>query len=68
MQISVTTTHELVFAVEAFWHEEGGMGSDKFGERVATLEEAITLLQAARASRKEDWIITINVTTKSSKK
>jgi len=68
MKISITTTHELVFAVEAFWNEEGGMGSEQFGENVATLEEALTLLQAARAHNAENnWIITINVSTKSNR-
>jgi hypothetical protein len=66
MKLTVTTSHELVFAVEAFWSEEGGMGQDQFGENVATLEEAVALLMHARASRKsENWIITIQVTTKS---
>ena len=68
MKITVTTHHELVFAVEAFWSEEGGMGQDQYGDNVGTLEEAIVVLQSARTVRPEEpWTITVTVTTKVSK-
>jgi hypothetical protein len=72
MKINLTTTHELTFAVEAFWSEEGGMGEDQFGPKVKTLEEALALLMQAKAAGAKEkypnkWIITINVETKHSK-
>ena len=74
MKINLTTTHELTFAVEAFWNEEGGMGEDQFGKDVPTLEEALALLMQARATNAKTppgheipWIITIDVKTKHSK-
>jgi hypothetical protein len=63
--ITTTTTHDLVFKVEAFWDEEGGMGTDSYGGPVKELSDAVHLLELARASQpKMDWIITIEVKTK----
>jgi hypothetical protein len=74
MKINLTTTHDLTFAVEAFWSEEGGMGEDQLGKPVSTIEEAIALLMQARAAgakapsgHETPWIITIDVHTKHSK-
>ena len=64
MKISTNTTHDLTFAVEAFWSEEGGMGCDSFGNKCADLHQALHLLELAKAQdSKIDWIITINVKT-----
>lgn len=37
MKMTVTTSYELTFQVQAHWSEEGGMGSDYFGESVNTI-------------------------------
>ncbi len=64
MKLSVTTTHELTFAVEYFHQEEGGMSNERFGEGRQTLQEAIELLTIAKNhSPKNDWIITVDVKT-----
>ena len=71
MKIETKTTHVLTFAVEAFWNEEGGMGSDSFGDTYSDLPAAIHALELARAAEvkrnkhdvQRDWIITIDVKT-----
>lgn len=67
MTIKTTTSHTLTFAVEAFWSEEGGMGSDSYGQPTPDLPAAIRLLELARVEKpKTDWVITIDVKTTTS--
>lgn len=69
MQIAITKTHKITFAVEYFEPTEGGMDSERFGEEVETLEEAVVLLEIAkRKDSRNDWIITATVETKVSGK
>jgi hypothetical protein len=61
MNIKTTTSHEIKFTVEAFWDEEGGMGTDQFGGEVDALAEAVKLLELAKVSGKLskglEWVI-----------
>ena len=57
MKITKKAIYEVSFTIEAFWDEEGGMGTDCFGPTVYTLEEAIHTLELAMASSKDDWVI-----------
>lgn len=66
MKIATKSEHEIRFRVEAFWPEEGGMGHDAFGPIAETLEEAIALLQLARAQKHPpyvEWVIVGEVKT-----
>lgn len=49
MSITTEIKTTITFKVEAFWNEEGGMGSDSFGGDYNTLEEAIFALHLAKA-------------------
>ena len=55
MEISTTIKVKLTFKVEAFWSEEGGMGSDSFGGTCNTLEEALFNLHLAKADAKKKY-------------
>jgi hypothetical protein len=50
MNINTEIKTSLVFKVEAFWNEEGGMGCDSFGGKYKTLEEAVFALHLAKAN------------------
>lgn len=64
MKLSTTTHHAVTFTVKAFWPEEGGMGSDQYGESVQELAQAIRLLELARVAQpKTDWKIVGEVKT-----
>lgn len=67
MNLKTTTSHTVIFTVESFWSEEGGMGHDTFGKAVDALPEALHLLELARASdqlaKGLDWVIVGNVKT-----
>jgi len=64
MKITTTTDHDIRFTVEAFWGEEGGMGTDSFGSESLTLAEAVHTLELARArDAKVDWVIVGKVKT-----
>lgn len=68
MEITKTTTHNVVFSVEYFENSEGGMDWDDFGSDVETLEEAIHLLDLAKSTnREEDWVIVCRVETTNKK-
>ena len=69
MKITTSTTHTILFSVRAFWDEEGGMGTERFGAKCNSLEEAIHTLELARASGlRSDWVIVADVTTVVNKK
>ena len=69
MKFTVTIERELKFAVEYFDNAEGGMDHENFGAQVDTLEEALVLLDAAQGAKPQyEWIITIEVTKKVSRK
>lgn len=64
MNISITTSHTVVFTVQAFWDEEGGMGQDQYGKGVSELADAIRMVDLARiADPKREWVIVGTVTT-----
>jgi hypothetical protein len=64
MTIKTTTVHTLVFSVEAFWHEEGGMGTEQWGQTVSEMAEAIRMLEMARlCNPKQDWVVVIRAKT-----
>ena len=64
MKITTSTSHNIIFTVEAFWDEEGGMGQDQYGDEVQELPEAIKLLELARVAKpKEKWLIVCHVET-----
>ena len=69
MKIVVKTSHVLVFTIEAFWHEEGGMGHEVFGTPQNTLEDAVYQLELAKAfeTLDTDWVIVVKVKTKVNK-
>ena len=65
MTIKTTTSHNLIFSVEAFWNEEGGMGHEQYGKDVKELTEALHLLELARVAQSAyDWAIVCRVETK----
>lgn len=49
MNLTTEIKTTITFKVEAFWNEEGGMGSDSFGGDYKTLEEAVFALHLAKA-------------------
>lgn len=64
MIIKTTISHSVSFTVQAFWHEEGGMGQDQYGEAVTELPQAIRLLELARVAQpKTNWVIVADVKT-----
>lgn len=64
MKTSHTVEHEIKFSVQYFYNQEGGMGNDKFGKSVDTLNEALHLITVANIERpSEDWVIVGEVTT-----
>ena len=64
MKINIESSHNIVFKVESFWSEEGGMGSDIYGEEYLTLELALDALCLARVAKpKLEWLITGYVNT-----
>ena len=64
MILKSTTSHTITFTVEAFWSEEGGMGSDSFGGECSDLVQAVHQLELARAhNAKTDWVIVGKVKT-----
>ena len=64
MEILVASRHIIVFKVEFFQPDEGGMTNEQYGEDVSTVEEAVALLEVAkRADPSSDWIITGHVKT-----
>ena len=67
MKMQVTTTYELEFSVQAFWDEEGGMREESFGDPTNDLNDAIRLLELAKATKKLsydlEWIIVCKVKT-----
>jgi len=71
MKLTKKATYIISFQVEAFWNEEGGMGSSTFGPTTNTLEDAIHQLELARSTDQVDkstygdtpWVIVCYVTT-----
>lgn len=64
MIIKTTTSHNITFAVKAFWDEAGGMGENSYGNPDKDLPEAIRLLELAKVASPEDpWVIVCEVTT-----
>ncbi len=64
MKLSTTKTHDITFTVEYFQGTEGGMDSEQYGEEMATIQEAVALLELAQIARKdEDWVIVARVKT-----
>jgi hypothetical protein len=60
MKISNTINYNLTFKVEAFWDEEGGMGTEQYGASVSELTDALRILESAKNTQpKLPWIITI---------
>jgi hypothetical protein len=67
MKITTTTSHDISFSVEAFWHEERGMGNHRFGGFVKELPDALRLLELAKATTHEEfkkWVIVGTVESK----
>ena len=68
MIIESKVKRDIRFRVQAFWHEEGGMGEDEFpngGKPVATIEEALHRFVIAKEMFPDtDWVIvgTVEVT------
>ena len=64
MKTSVTKTYDITFSVESHWNEPGGMGHDQFGSDVQEMNQALTQLDLARATRSDmDWKIVLDVKT-----
>lgn len=64
MEIKKTTSHSITFTIEAFWDEQGGMGTDQYGESVGELHQAVHLLELAKVAKpKTDWKIIGTVKT-----
>ena len=66
MKISKSTSYDIKFKVEYFEPQEGGMDNEQFGDTVDTLEEALHLLDLAKAQQTHpkdlsEWIITCEV-------
>jgi len=65
MNLTTKTSHVITFTVEAFWNEEGGMGSDTFGEPTGELPVAVRTLELARISggipKGVEWVIVADV-------
>lgn len=64
MKISFTNNYSISFQVSFFEGTEGGMDTGKYGSPVDTIEEAILLLELAKRSSKDDWIIVLNIEQK----
>lgn len=63
MNISVKTEARVVFTINYYEPEEGGMDTEQFGSEKETLEEAVSLLQiAVETHPNKDWVITGHVT------
>ena len=68
MQLEITTKHNVIFTVEYFEGQEGGMNTEQYGDEVSSIEAAIGLLKLAQvASKNQDWIIVGRVETLISK-
>lgn len=62
MKFTNTTVTELLFSVESFWPEEGGMGHEQYGEQISEMTQAIRIYElACIAKPKTDWKIVVNV-------
>ncbi len=67
MKIQTTTTHEVTFTIESFWHEEGGMGHDQSGGDYNDLPQALRALELVHGQSKHpEWVIVCRskITTK----
>ena len=63
MKITNTVSYNLIFTVECYWSEEGGMGFDDFGPECKTIQEALHYFELAKAKEpNEDWMICCRVT------
>jgi len=68
MQLEITTKHNVVFTVEYFEGQEGGMDTEQYGDEVNSIEAAIGLLKLAQVNdKKQDWVIVGRVETLISK-
>jgi len=68
MQLEITTKHNVIFTVEYFKGQEGGLDTEQYGDEVNSIEAAIGLLKLAQVNdKKYDWIIVGRVETLISK-
>ena len=62
MKITTTVVHTVMFSVQAFWSEEGGMGHGAFGTVCETLIEALVQLDLAITKENDkDWVVVCDV-------
>ena len=64
MQLTVTITSKITFAIEYFEANEGGMTHECYAQDIPTIQLAVVKLAEANAVRpSSDWIITADVET-----
>ena len=63
MNISIKTEAQIVFTVDYYESEEGGMDTEQFGSEKDSLGEAVSLIRVAKETfPNKDWVITGRVT------
>lgn len=62
MKINIQSSYNITFGVQAFWNEEGGMGSDSFGKQCDNIQTALVQLELAQVAEPNvEWIIVCGV-------